>query len=32
VVAAVLKQDPAYPPERVREYAAYILETSAGLR
>jgi hypothetical protein len=25
VVAAVLKRNPAYPPERVREYATYIL-------
>jgi hypothetical protein len=32
IADAVVKRDRAYPPERVREYTAYILETSAGLR
>jgi hypothetical protein len=32
VVAAVLKRNPDYPSDRVREYTAYILETSAGIR
>jgi hypothetical protein len=32
VVAAVLAQDPAYPAERVRAYAEYILETAAAER
>ncbi|HYI92019.1 MAG TPA: hypothetical protein VEX68_00605 [Bryobacteraceae bacterium] len=32
VVATVLRRNPTYPPGPVRRYAAYLLETSAGLR
>jgi len=32
VVAAVLARDSVYPPEPVRQYSTYILETWAGLR
>ena len=32
IVGGVLDRDPEYPPARVRAYATYILETSAGMR
>jgi hypothetical protein len=32
IADAVLARDPAYPAVSVREYTAYILETSAGMR
>jgi hypothetical protein len=32
IVNAVLGRDPSYPPDRVREYTRYILETATGVR